>query len=266
MAQQFAPTPSDIADAYAKARSAAQTGLSLQRDVPATHIAMGHILLFQDRNLSEAATQYRQAEELAPSAVEPKYALMYLLFKGRLAEAEEMCRKYLALEPLATGASLSLGRILIAREHDDEAESCLRKGADLFPKANCWHMHLTNIDLPRGKPAAALEEARLEPEGFYQDYSLALAQQAQADCASADTALRDFVKKPAAQGPFQVATIYAFRKEPDPMFTWLERAYAENAAGLTQLLTAPFIHEYRGDSRFTALCQKLKLPLPQTEK
>ena len=60
-------------------------------------------------------------------------------------------------------------------------------------------------------------------------------------------------------------TIYALRKDPNQMFTWLERAYEGNDAGLSQLLTGPFIRNYSGDPRFAALCQKLKLPAPQPE-
>ncbi|MFL6537668.1 MAG: tetratricopeptide repeat protein [Chthoniobacterales bacterium] len=256
----------ELRTAYAKARSAAQTALSLPPNIPEAHVVMGSVLLFADHNFDEAAAQYRQAEGLAPSDVGPKQGLMYLLFtEGRLQEAEDMCRKYLALEPLATGASLSLGRILIARGRYDEAESWLRKGAELHPKASRWRMNVTNIYLLQGKSAAALEEARLEPAGFWQDYALALAGQVQGDPASADAALQKFIEKHAGAGPFQIATIYALRKDPDQMFTWLERAYEGNDAGLSQLLTGPFIRNYSGDPRFAALCQKLKLPAPQSE-
>lgn len=62
---------------------------------------------------------------------------------------------------------------------------------------------------------------------------------------------------------FEIGHIYALRKQPDEMFTWLERAYAENDSGITQLLTIPFIRNYSGDPRFAALCQKLKLPVSQ---
>jgi serine/threonine-protein kinase len=130
-------------------------------------------------------------------------------------------------------------------------------------------MHITNIYLLKGKSAAALEEARLEPAGFWQDYALALAQQAQDDRARSDAVLQKFIEKHGVQGPFQIATIYALRKEPDQMFAWLNRAYEGNDAGLTQLLTGPFIRNYIGDPRFAALCQKLNLPVPtpaQTNK
>jgi serine/threonine-protein kinase len=262
---QYSLAGDDLTAAYGKARSAARTALSLQPNIPEAHQAMGGILLFVDHHFDEASAEFRQAEALAPADVEPKKAMTYLLFaEGRLEEAEDMARKYLALEPVVTGASLTLGRILIAREKYDEAESCLRKGAELQPKGNRWHMHIANIYLLKGNNAAALQEARLEPAGFWQDYALALAQQAQGDHAAADAALQKFIEKHAAQGPYQVATIYALRKEPDQMFTWLELAYTENDAGMTQLLTAPFIHNYRSDPRFAALCQKLNLPAPQS--
>ena len=66
----------------------------------------------------------------------------------------------------------------------------------------------------------------------------------------------------ALSGPFQVATVYGLRKEPDKMFDWPERAYAEHDPGLTQLLGTPFILNYRNDPRFAALCQKLKVQVP----
>jgi TolB-like protein/class 3 adenylate cyclase/Flp pilus assembly protein TadD len=253
----------EFAAAYGKARSAAQTALSLPPNLAEAHSVMGLILMTADYNYDEALSQLRQAEELAPGSVDPKTRLSYLLLAlGRLQEAEEMSRKTHALDPLAA-SYLDLGRILIAREKYDEAEAVLRKAIERKPKGVRYHMQITTLDLLRGKTAAALEEARLEPAGFWQDYALALAQQAQGDRASADAALQKFTEKH-SEGPFQIATIYALRKQPDEMFAWLERGYNERDAGMPQLLTAPFIHNYRGDPRFAALCQKLKLPLPQS--
>jgi serine/threonine-protein kinase len=264
--QFLGQTGEDGTEAFGNARNAAQTALSLPPNISQAHTAMGGILLYADQNYDAAAIHYRQAEELAPTAVLPKVRMTYLLFtQGRLEQAEEAARKSLALDPLDWGPYINLGRILIARERYDEAESVLRKGIELRPKGARWHMHITHIYLLKGNPAAALEEARLEPAGFFQDYALALAQQAQGDRAAADTALEKFIEKNGEAGRFQIASIYAFRKQPGEMFTWLERAYDQHdIPALTQLLTAPFIHNYGGDPRFAALCQKLKLPVPKT--
>ena len=86
---------------------------------------------------------------------------------------------------------------------------------------------------------------------------------AQSDHAAV-VALQTLIDENAVGGPFQIATVYGLRKEPDKMFPWLERAYTEHDPGLTQLLGTPFIMNYRDDPRFAALCQKLKVQVPPT--
>jgi serine/threonine-protein kinase len=159
---------------------------------------------------------------------------------------------------------LSLARILIAGDRYTEAEVALRKAIELQPAAARLYSYLTVLDVVRGNAAAALQDARLEPKGFWQDYALALAQQVQSDHSAADAALQKLIDENAVGGPFQIAAVYGLRKEPDKMFEWLERAYAEHDPGLTQLLATPFILNYRDDPRFAALCQKLKVHVPPT--
>jgi TolB-like protein/Flp pilus assembly protein TadD len=250
--------------AYGKARSAVQTALSLAPNLADAYLVKGSILLNQDRNIDAATIQTRKADELEPGWADAKVALAFLLMiNGRLEEAEDLARKTLRLDPLNGGGYEYLAKILIARERYDEAETVLRKGIDLHPKKVRWHMHITAIDLLSGKTKAALEEARLEPAGYWQDYSLALAQQGQGDRAAADEALQKFIQKNGDEAAFQIASMYALRKEPNEMFAWLERAYAANDLGLPQLLIAPFLNKYRDDPRFTALWQKIKLPARQ---
>ncbi|MDB6147309.1 MAG: Tetratricopeptide 2 repeat protein [Spartobacteria bacterium] len=250
--------------AYAKARSAVQTALSLAPNLADAYLVKGSILLNQDRDFDAATIQFRKAEELEPGSAEAKTGLAFLLMiNGRLEEAEDLTRKTLRLDPLNGGGYEYLGKILIARERYDEAETVLRKGIDLYPKKVRWRVHITAIDLLRGQTKAALEEARLEPAGYWQDYALALAQQGQGDRAAADAALQKFIQKYGDEAAFQIASMYALRKEPNEMFAWLERAYAANDLGLPQLLIAPFLNKYRDDPRFTALWQKIKLPARQ---
>jgi hypothetical protein len=63
---------------------------------------------------------------------------------------------------------------------------------------------------------------------------------------------------------FQVAVLYAIRKEPDQMLKWLETAYATHDSGMVELAVTPFFLPYRDDPRFMALCQKLNVQLPAT--
>ncbi len=252
-------------EAYAKARNAAQTALSLAPNLAAGHEALGFVLVTPDLNFTAAEAEFRKAEKLAPADAGPKFALSFLFAaQGRLAEAENIMRQTLALDPLGVTRYLNLARILIAGGRYDEAEAALRKAIELQPAAARLHAYLTTLDVIRGDAAAALQDAELEPKGFWRDYALALALQIQNDRGAADAALQKLIDENAVSGPFQIATVYGLRKEPDKMFDWLERAYTEHDPGLTQLLGTPFILNYKDDPRFAALCQKLKVEVPPT--
>jgi serine/threonine-protein kinase len=253
----------EASEAYAKARNAAQTALSLAPNLAAAHGAVGFVLLTPDLDFAAAEAEFRKAEKLAPADAGPKFALSFLFAaQGRLAEAENIMRQTLALDPLGVTRYLNLARILIAGGRYDEAEAALRKAIELQPAAARLHAYLTTLDVIRGDAAAALQNAQLEPKGFWRDYALALALQIQNDHGAADAALQKLIDENAVSGPFQIATVYGLRKEPDKMFDWLERAYTGQDPGLTQLLGTPFILAYKDDPRFAALCQKLKIPVP----
>ena len=182
--------------------------------------------------------------------------------QGKLAEAESKTRQALTLDPLSVRLYANLARVLIARGRYDEAEGALHNALELQPAAARPHTFLAIIALLRGNTAAALQEAQLESPGFWRDYALTLAQQAQGDRAQADRALQKFIEGNSVNGPFQIATVYGLRKEPDRMFEWLERAYTEHDSGLTQLVVTPFLLTYRTDPRFVAFCQKLNVRAP----
>ena len=253
-------------EAYSKARKAAQTALSLAPDLAAAHEALGFVLATPDLDFAGAEVEFRKAEKLAPADAGPKFALGFVsAAQGRLTEGEKIMRETLALDPLGVTRYLNLARILIGGGRYDEAEAILRKGIELQPAAARLYSYLTVIDVIRGNATVALQDAELEPKGFWHDYALTLARQVQGDQAAADAALQKLLDEDAVSGPFQIAAVYGLRKEPDKMFEWLERAYVEHDPGLTQLLLTPFILTYKDDPRFVAFCQKLKVPFPSPE-
>ena len=250
-------------EAYAKARNEAQVALSLAPNLSTAHEALGFVLLISDFDFAGAEAELGKAEKLAPADAGPKGALCILFgAQGRLAEAENVARQTLALDPLGVTRYFNLARILIGGGRYDEAEAALRKAVALQPAAARLHVHLTTIDVLRGNATGALQDAQLEPPGSWRDYALALAQQAQSDHATADAALQTLIDNDAVSGPFQIAAVYGLRHEPDKMFEWLDRAYTERDSGLTQLLVTPFILNYKDDPRFVAFCQKLKIQFP----
>ena len=54
--------------------------------------------------------------------------------------------------------------------------------------------------------------------------------------------------------------MYAYRGESDKSFEWLERAYEQRDAGMTEMSTDPLLNSLRRDPRFTEFLKKMRLP------
>ncbi len=229
----------------------------------------------------------RRAIEFYDEAIrlDPTYALAYAQLAGvwqNLAErflgGDELVAAYgkarstaqmaLSLPPNLSEAHQVMGEILMITDHNyDEAAIQFRQAEALAPgagdpKASLAYLLFAQGHLPEAEEMARKAQA-LNPLALGLNLVRILIARERYDEAEALLRRAIQMKKNAVQGAFQIATMYALRKEPDQMFTWLERAYEGNDAGLSQLLTGPFIRNYRGDPRFAALCQKLKLPVPQ---
>ena len=260
----FATGPKDDAEkAYGEARRAADKAVSLEPDLLETRMAVGLRAMNPDLNFRAAETEFRRVLQSAPSDAAAKSALcLALMAQGRLTEAEQACREALSLDPLLTTSWYNIGRALVGMGHYKEAEELFRKGLEIQPHAARFHSYLVILDILQSRPAQAMANAQLESEGFWREYAVNLAQQAQSDRSTADAALMDFIARYSNIGPFQIAVLYAVRKDPDEIFKWLDTAYATRDSGLTQLAVTPFFLPYLHDPRFTALCQKLNVQMP----
>jgi TolB-like protein/Tfp pilus assembly protein PilF len=253
----------DASKAYDEARQATDKAVSLAPDLVDVRMTVGLLAMNPGLDFPAGEKEFRHVLQSSPNNAAAKNGLcVSLLAQGRLTEAEEACRQALLLDPLLTNLWFNLGRITVGTGRYKEAGEAFRKGLELQPNASRFHTYLATLDVLENRPAQATANAQLETEGFWRDYAVALVQQAQADRPAADATLKDFIAKDSNGGAFQIAVLYAIRKEPDEMFKWLDTAYATRDSGLTQLAITPFFLPYRDDPRFTALCQKLNVQLP----
>src|SRR6202045_80225 len=134
-------------EAYAKARNAAKTALSLSPNLATAHEALGFVSVTPDFDFAAAEAEFRKAEKLAPADAGPKFALSFLFAaQGRLTEAEKIMQQTLALDPLGVTRYLNLARILIAGGRCNEAEPALRKAIELQPTARGLGRYLPIAD------------------------------------------------------------------------------------------------------------------------
>src|SRR3954470_1727700 len=134
---------------------------------------------------------------------------------------------------------------------------------EICGKAFSTAMGLARIQILRGNPSPAVELAKQETDPFWRTYALALAHFANRDRAEADAALKKLIDEDAEDAGSQIATVYAFRKDPKKMFEWLEHAWATRDGGVTELLYNPFLSAYKDDPRFIAFAQKIGV-MPKT--
>ncbi len=250
----------EVDEGYARARRAAEQSLKLEPDLAEAHAALGGLRLTPDLDFAAAETELRRAVELAPADAGVTQLLAYTLAaQGRYAEAEAAFRRAIELDPLLVATQVNLARMLLALGRLDEADAGLRRVIALQPTAYHLYVHLVSIDLLRHDIAAAARDAEREHPGFWFDFEAALVKQAQGDPQAAEAALQQFITAHQDTGAFQIAELYALRKEPDKVFEWLDRSLQVHDSGLTQLVTMPFVDAYKSDPRFIALCRKLKI-------
>jgi len=253
----------DAQKAYAEARRAAEKAISLAPDLPEVRMAVGLLAFTPDLDFRAAEKEFRRVLEYAPNHAAAKtYLGAMLSAQGQLAEAEQICREAVSLDPLGTSSWYNIGRVVVGLGRYKEAEELFRKGLEIQPQASRFHSYLALLDIVQNRPTQAMTNARLETEGFWRDYAIALVHQTQDDRVAADAALKDFIARNSNGGAFQVAVLYAARKEPDKMFEWLDTAFATHDSGLSQMAVTPFFLPYVNDSRFVALCQKLNVQVP----
>lgn len=249
--------------ARAKGRMAAVTALSLDPNLSEAHRVQGDVLLTTEFNWTGAEAEYRRALQLAPNNGGAKYQMAILQATlGHPEQAVKLLREIIEADPLQ-GESYSYMAIYLASlGRLDQAEQAILKAIELRPGRASNFETLTIIKILRGDTHAALTAAHQGPPGPWQDFALALAQQNGSDHAAADASLQTVIDKYPDGAAYQIAQIYALRKNPDKVFEWLDHAWAVHDAGVTYLLTDPFIRHYKNDPRFAAFCKKLGLPLP----
>ena len=255
-------TGAQAQQAYAQARSAAESALALDPNLAAAHTARGLVLESADFDWKGAEAEFRRAIQLAPHDDATKTTLADLLAtQGHPEQAVELAREELTSDPLCASCYHWLASYLSPLGRLDEAEEAIRKAIELQPGHADFYTQLTVIAVQRGDAKGALGAAQKEVEaGGWRDIALALAQQISGDAVAADAALQKLIDTQPNDAGYQIAQIYVLRNDPDKVFEWLDRAWSNRDVGISQLLYDPFLIRYRQDPRFAAFCKKVGLP------
>ena len=248
--------------AFAQADASIEQAMRLAPNQPQTRIARGQLLMLRDFNWHDAEAELKRAVELDPDDGDALFQLgVARASQGDLAQAVELTRKALQLNPRSADWYRWLVAYLMPLGRLDEAEQAIGKAIELQPQGIYNHHLLAIAKVLRKDPAGARKAAEAEPAGPWRDFALAFAAQAGPDRTVADASLQA-VEQYAEGWAFQMAQVYAVRGEPDAMFQWLDKALAARDPGMQSLLYDPLLLRYRDDPRYAALARKVGLPWP----
>jgi serine/threonine-protein kinase len=249
---------------FAEAGEAVDKALELDPDLAIAHQVRAYLYSVRDFDWSVADAELRRTIQLAPYDGGGKVYYGQLQgVLGHMDKAVALTREGLASDPRNIRYRVQLLWNLIDAGRLEEAERELRTIAEMSPGFQSGEARAA-IALQRGDARAALAAARENRDADGEAGAAeVLALQIGSDREAADAALARLVSARQSRGiPYVIAEAFALRGDPDRMFAWLERAWADRDPAINRMLADPILARYRGDPRFAALCKARGVPVP----
>jgi TolB-like protein len=242
------------------AEQVAQRAIDLDPQLADGYSVRGYLRASLHFDWAGAAADDRQAIALEPynSRVLMRHA-SNLRDVGRLEEAVAIYRKAIEQDPLDDAPWSNLGIALMAIGNYAEAYDAFRHALAIrsTPTIN-WNF--ASLQLIDGKARDALATFQAITYDVFRNAGVAMAEHTLGNAEAFQRALEKLIAADAADAAFQIALVYAWRGEKDNAFAWLDRAYRQRDAGLTNTKFDRLLASLRTDPRYTALLRKLNFP------
>lgn len=251
----------NVTEGFREARGDAERAIALDPNSALAYMTLATAQIDCDWNWDAAETSMTKAADLEPGNAEAFRIRSYLSrVLGNLDQAIKFQQRAVALDPLRTDFHKTLGYLLYVAGRYDEAHAELRTALDLNPKTAFVHLTLGKILIAEGKSQEALAEIEKEPLEWAKLTGEAVAYDALGRERDSDSALAGLIAKYGVDGSYQIAQVYAYRKQREKSFEWLEKANAVRDAGLPDVKTDPLFKNLRDDPRYRKFLKKMHLP------
>ncbi len=252
----------DPTEGFRKARNDAERAIALDPTLASAYLALARTQIFCDWDWDAADTSLTKAAALEPGSVEIFRIRSYRSrVLGNLDQAVRLYEQAVALDPLRTNSYSGLAYLLYVGGRYEEAQAALKKALDLNPQAAFVHLTLGKILIAEGKPQQALAEIEKEPLEWGKFTGQALVYHAVGREQDSNAALATLIAKYKSGAAYQIAQVYAYRRESDKSLEWLDRAYEQRDPGLTEINSDPLFTNLHHDARYTDLLKKMRLPI-----
>jgi TolB-like protein len=250
---------------YTQARSAIDRALAINPNFADAHSALAALYGNYSFDFVALQAEYRRARELDPNSEPPDFPQdfhpLLALGNGQIDQAVKYFRVIEERDPLNAENLSNLASAYFAGDRLPDAERTLRDQLALDPSYAGAHCFLGEVLLAESRPGEALAVMNEEPDEASRLTCLPDALWRLGRRKEADTLLAEASNKYSDSGAYTLAQSYAMRNDKDLAFKWLDRAYENREAPVFVMMKwDPLLHNLHGDSRFTELLHKLKLP------
>jgi TolB-like protein/Tfp pilus assembly protein PilF len=239
---------------------AANRAIELDPKLADAHVALANIG-FLDYDFVSSQREVRTALELEPDNPNALGTSIYLSIGScRLEDAARFARRLIERDPLSVDPYRGLATALWFDGHAAEAEAVYRRLFAFRPEADSMHARLSLILLSEGRAQDALTELDAETTPGWQAVGRAMAFDALGRRAEADKLLAQ-LQTDYSGFQYQVAQIYAHRRDREHALLWLDRARQDHDPGYINYLKCdPMLSDLRADPRYQSMLAQLNLP------
>lgn len=254
------------ADAYPKAKAAAQKALEIDESLTEAHTSLAFALMHYDWDWRGAEREFQRAITLNPSdAVAHSWYAYYLTVTGRFEEAVAVRKRAQELDPLSVVISSDVGLTLYFGRKYDETIEQFRTTLKSDPSFYAAYIPLGAAFLHEGRFDEAITAFK-KARAFSQNHPIPSAALAYAYAVSGKSAearkIADDLKVLYGKSyisPYWIGLIYVGLGEKDSAFAWLEKGIGSHDGSMIFLKVEPILDSIRSDSRFAVLLARIGL-------
>jgi len=255
------------AEAYAKAREAAERGLTLDPSLAELHASLAYVHRFHDWDWARAERGFLRALELNPGyATGRRWYAQFLSGLGRHAESIAEAERALELDPLSLVIHTAVGDVLFYARRYERSVAYYRRCVELDPTFGPGHTDMARALEHLGRHDEAITEfligvGHMPGAALPASTGLATLLAAGGRHEEASVMLAQLIERSrsAYVSPYGIASALAVAGHNGRALDWLERAYEQRDGTLVWIKVHPRMDGLRAEPRFRELLARMKL-------